>query len=143
MPKNGFKQFDVVVGDEAHLFKSKSLTSIMTKLDTTKYRYGFTGTLDGSTTHKLVLEGLFGAVEKVTTTEELIKKGTLSKFNIKCIELQYPDEIKKIHSKDKYQDEVDFLVRNESRNRFLRNLSISLKGNTLMLFHFVDKHRKP
>jgi superfamily II DNA or RNA helicase len=143
MPKNWFKQFDVVVGDEAHLFKSKSLTSIMTKLDTTKYRYGFTGTLDGSTTHKLVLEGLFGAVEKVTTTEELIKKGTLSKFNIKCIELQYPDEIKKIHSKDKYQDEVDFLVRNESRNRFLRNLGISLKGNTLMLFQFVDKHGKP
>lgn len=143
MPKKWFEQFDVVIGDEAHLFKSKSLTSIMTKLIDTKYRYGFTGTLDGTTTHKLVLEGLFGAVEKVTTTDELIKKGTLSKFNIKCIELQYPDPVKQLHSKDKYQDEVDFLVRNESRNRFLRNLSISLKGNTLMLFQFVDKHGKP
>lgn len=142
MPKKWFEQFDVVIGDEAHNFKSKSLTSIMTKVDA-PYRFGFTGTLDGTQTHRLVLEGLFGAVEKVTTTEKLIKEGTLSKFKIKCIELQYPDQVKQIHSKDKYQDEVDFLVRNESRNRFLRNLSISLQGNTLMLFQFVEKHGKP
>jgi len=143
MPKKWFEQFDVVIGDEAHLFKSKSLTSIMTKLVGTPYRFGFTGTLDGTLTHRLVLEGLFGSVEKVTTTDELIKKGTLSEFNVKCIELQYPDEVKKLHSKDKYQDEVDFLVRNESRNRFLRNLALSLNGNTLMLYQFVEKHGKP
>jgi superfamily II DNA or RNA helicase len=143
MPKKWFEQFDLVIGDEAHLFKSKSLTSIMTKTVGTEYKYGFTGTLDGTTTHKLVLEGLFGPVEKVTTTNELIKKGTLSEFNVKCLELQYPDEIKKIHSKDKYQDEVDFLVRNEARNRFLKNLGISLQGNTLMLYQFVEKHGKP
>jgi len=143
MPKKWFEQFDVVIGDEAHLFKSKSLTSIMTKLVNTPYRFGFTGTLDGTQTHRLVLEGLFGSVEKVTTTDELIKKGTLSEFNVKCIELQYPDEVKKLHSKDKYQDEVDFLVRNEARNRFLRNLALSLNGNTLMLYQFVEKHGKP
>jgi len=143
MPKKWFEQFDVVIGDEAHLFKSKSLTSIMTKLVGTPYRFGFTGTLDGTLTHRLVLEGLFGSVEKVTTTDELIKKGTLSEFNVKCIELQYPDEVKRLHSKDKYQDEVDFLVRNESRNRFLRNLALSLNGNTLMLYQFVEKHGKP
>ena len=143
MPKKWFEQFDLVIGDEAHLFKSKSLTSIMTKTVGTEYKFGFTGTLDGTTTHKLVLEGLFGPVEKVTTTDELIQKGTLAEFNVKCLELQYPDEIKKIHSKDKYQDEVDFLVRNEARNRFLKNLAISLQGNTLLLYQFVEKHGKP
>ena len=55
-----FVDYDVVIGDEAHLFKSKSLISIMTKLADAKYRYGFTGTLDGTQTHKWVLEGLFG-----------------------------------------------------------------------------------
>lgn len=143
MPKAWFKQFDVVIGDEAHLFKAKSLTSIMTKLDQTKYRFGFTGTLDDAQTHKLVLEGLFGGVEKVTTTAELIEKGTLAEFRVKCIALQYPDEIKKAHAKDKYPDEVDFLVRNEARNKFIRNLALSLKGNTLLLFNFVEKHGKP
>ena len=35
-----FKDFEVVIGDEAHLFKSKSLISIMTKMDAAKYRLG-------------------------------------------------------------------------------------------------------
>ena len=143
MPKAWFKQFDVVIGDEAHLFKAKSLTSIMTKLDDCMYRYGFTGTLDDAQTHKLVLEGLFGGIEQVTTTKELIDAGTLADFRVKCIVLQYPDIIKQAHAKDKYQDEVDFLVRNEARNKFIRNLALSLKGNTLLLFNFVEKHGKP
>ena len=37
--------------DEAHLFKSKSLTTIMTKLINCKYRFGLTGTLDVSHKH--------------------------------------------------------------------------------------------
>ena len=143
MPRKWFEQFDVVIGDEAHLFKAKSLTSIMTKLDKCKYRFGFTGTLDDAQTHKLVLEGLFGGVEKVTTTAELIESGTLAEFRVKCIVLQYPDVIKQAHAKDKYPDEVDFLVRNEARNKFIRNLALSLKGNTLLLFNFVEKHGKP
>ena len=46
-----FKDFGVIIGDEAHLFKSKSLVSIMTKMDSAKYRFGFTGTLDGTHRH--------------------------------------------------------------------------------------------
>jgi superfamily II DNA or RNA helicase len=45
-----FEEYDVVIGDEAHLFKSKSLIQIMDKLHHAKYRYGFTGTLDGTQT---------------------------------------------------------------------------------------------
>lgn len=142
MPRKWFDQFDCVIGDEAHLFKAKSLTSIMTKLTNCPYRFGFTGTLDGTQTHKLVLEGLFGAVEKVTTTSELIESGTLADFKVKCIVLQYPEDIKRQHAKDKYSEEVDFLVRNEARNIFIRNLALSLKGNTLILYQFVDKHGK-
>ncbi|MGY8867039.1 MAG: DEAD/DEAH box helicase family protein, partial [Methylophagaceae bacterium] len=143
MPKKWFQQFDVVIGDEAHLFKAKSLTSIMTKLDQCAYRFGFTGTLDDAQTHKLVLEGLFGGIEKVTTTAALIEDGTLAEFKVRCIVLQYPDIVKQAHAKDKYPDEVDFLVRNEARNKFIRNLALSLKGNTLLLFNFVEKHGKP
>jgi len=99
MPKEYFQQFDVVIGDEAHLFKAKSLTSILSMLDNCKYRFGFTGTLDGTQTHKLVLEGLFGAVRQVTTTATLIDQKHLSSFHIKAIVLKYPDEIKKLISK--------------------------------------------
>ena len=56
MPKSWFNQYKVVIGDEAHLFKSKSLESIMKKLTVCPYRFGFTGTLDCTLTHRLILE---------------------------------------------------------------------------------------
>jgi superfamily II DNA or RNA helicase len=142
LDKSYFEQFDVVVGDEAHLFKAKSLTSIMTKLSGCKYRFGFTGTLDGSETNELVLQGLFGDVKRVVTTSELIDKDYLSKFKIKIIVLKYSDEVKKTTKDLDYQGEMDFLVRNPHRNKFLRNLVLSLSGNTLLLYQFVEKHGK-
>jgi superfamily II DNA or RNA helicase len=142
LPKEYFEQFDVVIGDEAHLFKAKSLTSIMSKLNRCRYRFGFTGTLDGTFTNKLVLEGLFGPVRKVTTTAELIYQQHLTEFEIKAIILKYPDEIRQQLKNADYQAELDFLVRNEARNRFIMNLALSLEGNTILMFQFVEKHGK-
>jgi superfamily II DNA or RNA helicase len=143
LDKKYFEQFDVVIGDEAHLFKSASLASIMSRLHNCRYRFGFTGTLDGTQTHRLVLEGLFGVVKKVITTSELIEQKHLADFNIKAIVLKYPDEIKKMLKDASYQDEIDFIVRNDSRNKFIKNLALSLdNGNTLLLFQYVEKHGK-
>ena len=142
LPKTYFSNFDVVIGDEAHLFKAKSLASIMSKLDNCKYRFGFTGTLDGTETNRLVLEGLFGPVRKVISTSELIEKKHLAEFSIKALVLSYPDEVRKYVSSLKYQDEIDYIVRMPERNNFIKNLALSLEGNTLLLFQFVDKHGK-
>lgn len=136
--KTWFSQFNVVIGDEAHLFKAKSLTDIMAKLTRCPYKFGFTGTLDGTETHKLVLEGLFGPVKKVTTTAELIEAGTLSQFKIKAIVLNYSDEIKKPRAGSVYQDEIGFLTTHLPRTKFIVNLAMSLKGNTLILFRNID-----
>ena len=140
MPRKFFEQFGCILGDEVHLFKAKSLTNIMNKMHMTKYRHGFTGTLDGTQTHRLILEGLFGSVNKVTSTKELMEKKTLAKLKIKCIVLQYPDVDCKFMKDQNYQDEVDLIVRDERRNKFILNLTTHLKGNTLVLFQFVEKH---
>ena len=140
MPRKYFEQFGCILGDEVHLFKAKSLTNIMNKMHQTQYRHGFTGTLDGMQTHRLVLEGLFGSVNKVTSTKELMDKKTLAKLHIKCIVLQYPDKDKKFMKDQNYQDEVDLLVRDNRRNKFIVDLTKHLKGNTLVLFQFVEKH---
>jgi superfamily II DNA or RNA helicase len=140
LPKEYFQQFDVVIGDEAHLFKAKSLTSIMSKLNNCRYRFGFTGTLDGTQTHKLVLEGLFGPVRKVTTTAELIYQEHLTNFQIKAIILKYPDSARQQLKSADYQAEIDYIVRNPARNNFIKNLALSLEGNTLLMFQFVEKH---
>lgn len=140
--KDWYDKFDVVIGDEAHLFKAKSLTKILEKTPNIKYRFGFTGTLDDSQTHKLVLEGLFGKVYKVTETKKLIEEQTLADFNIKAIILEYQQEIRQINKNKSYQEEIDWIVKSEARNKFIRNLAWSLEGNTLILFQFVEKHGK-
>ena len=137
-PKRYFDDIDCVIGDEAHLFKSKSLTGIMEKLHNAKYRFGFTGTLDGTKTHKWVLEGLFGACEKVTKTDDLIKKGHLSNLRIKILlcshEYQYFED---------YHQEMEYIVTNKKRNNLIKNLVTDLNGNTLVLFNYVEKHGEP
>ena len=140
--KEYFEQFDFVLGDEAHQFKAKSLTTILSGCTNAKYRIGTTGTLDGTQTHRLVLEGLFGPVYKATTTSELIEKGQLAEFKIKCLILKYADEICKQARDWDYNTEIDYIVQNPIRNDFIRNLALSLEGNTLILFQFVEKHGK-
>lgn len=143
LPITWFEQFGSVFGDECHGFKSKSLTNIMNKSRDAEYRFGTTGTLDGTQTHQLVLEGLFGKVMKVTTTKNLQDKNTLADLDIFMLELNYDDETKKNNVGLTYIDEIDFIVRNEKRNKFIRNLALDQTGNTLVLFQFVEKHGKP
>ena len=138
-----FREYTMVIGDEAHNFKAKSLTSILEKCVNAEYRIGTTGTLDGTQTHQLVLEGLFGPVYKVTTTKKLIQQKSLAELEIFVLLLKYKDDICKMVAKSKYQEEVDFIVKYGPRNNFISNLAVDQKGNTLILFQFVEKHGKP
>ena len=138
LPRKYFERFSVVVGDEAHQFKSKSLVSIMSKLSDAKYRFGFTGTLDGTQTHKWVLEGLFGASYKIIKTDELMKKVHLAKLNINILLLK--------HSPNKFEtfeDEIQYIIGHNRRNNFIKNLALDLKGNTLILYARVEGHGQP
>jgi len=143
LPKTWFEQFGAVFGDECHGFKSKSLTSIMNKCGEAEYRYGTTGTLDGTQTHELVLQGLFGRTYKVTTTRDLQDDDHLAPLSIKRIELEYSEKIKKEFGQKTYQEEIEYIVTNEQRNKFISNLTVSLNGNTLVLYNYVEKHGKP
>ena len=134
-PKNVMESFDVVVGDEAHLFKANVLKGILEKMKSTAIRFGTTGTLDGSECHRLQLEGMFGPVKKVISTKELIDDGTIANLDIDCVILRHTKQ-----KKMTYQEEMEYIVSNKARNLFLVNLVRSLKGNTLVLFQYVEKH---
>lgn len=142
LPKQWFSQFHVVFGDEAHQFKAKSLNTVMEKMTNVKYRIGTTGTLDNKQVHKLVLEGLFGPVHRVTTTKQLMETQRVAQLNITCVMLKYDEETRKLLNKCTYQQEMDFIVQNEKRNKFIRNLTLNSKGNTLVLFQYVEKQGK-
>ena len=139
-PKDWFDQFDVVIGDEAHQFKATSLITIMERMQHVKYRIGTTGTLDDKQLNQLTLEGLFGPVHRVITTKELMDQGSVVNINISCLMLQYPEQIRKEKKGMNYQEEIDFLVSNDARNKFICNLALTQKGVTLVLFRYVEKH---
>lgn len=161
-PPEFFEDFDVVLFDEAHMAKSKSLTSIMEKCSNAKFKFGFTGTLtnqdEESEINTLVLKGLFGKIETVSTNKDLMDKGILTPAVINLIRLKYTDkelcklilkgtkEIMVIKSyserrKKLFEAEVGYIIDSEERNNFVSELSLSLKGNTFVLFQF-ERHGK-
>ena len=142
-PYEYFDDFIGVFGDECHLFKAKSLSTIMSKAKKTKYRIGTTGTLDGTQTHKLVIEGLFGPTYHTTTTKSLIDQDLLSQISIDCLQLQYSPEDVQTTKKMTYVDEIRWIVGNPRRNNFIKTLCQKLTGNTLVLFNFVELQGKP
>jgi len=138
LPRKYFSRFNVVIGDEAHQFKSKSLISIMSKLSDAKYRFGFTGTLDGTQTHKWVLEGLFGPSYKIIRTKELMEKGHVAKLDINVLLLKHP-----AHKFENFEEEVQYIINHDKRNNLIKELTLTLKGNTLVLFARVEGHGQP
>jgi superfamily II DNA or RNA helicase len=82
-----------------------------------------------------VLEGLFGPSYKVTRTDELMRQGHLSQLDIQCVLLKHPPQ-----KFETYEDEIQYLISHEQRNKFITNLTLDLKGNTLVLFSRVEAH---
>lgn len=137
-----FSQFGCVIGDESHTFTAKSLAGIMEKMPDCKYRFGLSGTFDNTIVNQMTLEGLFWKTHKVITTKELIDEGFLSNLFIRGILLTYPDEVVKSNSKFTYPEEIEFLIMNEKRNIFIKDLALSLENNTLILFRFKEHGKK-
>lgn len=138
-----FSQFGVVIVDEAHGAKANEVKEILHKMPNCKYRFGFTGSLDGTLTHKMVLEGLFGAHKQIATTKELMDKGYLASMMIKCIQFCYEEQLKKVLKKADYDTEIKWLETFEPRNKAIVNLALSLEGNVLILYQHIDMHGIP
>jgi superfamily II DNA or RNA helicase len=88
----------------------------------------------------LVLEGLFGRVKQFITTKQLIDKGVVADFEVKCLVLKHPENICKEYKEKTYVEEIDYLISNTERNKFIKNLAVSLGKNTLVLYQMVEKH---
>jgi superfamily II DNA or RNA helicase len=138
LEKKWFRQFDAVIGDECHNFKAKCLTTIMKKMPDAKWRYGFTGTLDGKNVNKLILEGHFGPVYKTTSSADLMEKGFLAKLKVEIIQLKHTP-----HTFNNYNEEIEYIGDLYQRNRFICNLANGLEGNVLVLFARVEGHGIP
>lgn len=138
MPKTWYQQFGAVFGDEAHGAKATSLIQILSSLQNCRYRFGTTGTLDGNPLNEATIEGLFGPKYQAVSTKQLMERGYVAKLKIKCIVLKHSDENSKNLRGKTYAEEIDYLVSSADRNKFIKNLTLSLKGNKLVFFRIVD-----
>jgi hypothetical protein len=64
-----------------------------------------------------------------------MRQGHLSQLDIQCLVLKHPPQ-----KFETYEDEIQYLISHEQRNRFITNFSLDLKGNTLVLFSRVEAH---
>lgn len=138
LQKGWYRQFDGVIGDECHNFKAKVLQGIMKKCPDAKWRYGFTGTLDGKNVNQLILESHFGPVFKTTSSSDLMEKGFLAKLNVKIHIIKHTPQVF-----NTYNDEIEYLGQDYGRNKYICELAHALKGNVLVLFARVEKHGIP
>lgn len=159
LPQKYFDQYDVVIGDEAHLFDAKSLKTLIEKTENAEVKVGLTGSLKGSKTHELALTGMFGPMRQTIHTHEMIERGISSDIRVKVLMFSYPQTVidylkkkfpigkitlpngveKKLNGME-YKDEVGFILSYPHRNRFIKNLILSLEGNTVVLYHRVKDH---
>lgn len=135
-----FHQFDFVLGDECHLFKARSLRGIMSKLINSHYRIATTGTLENTEINKLEISAMFGDIIRLSKASDLIEKGVLSNLNVDVKILKFGDDVKRVPRR--YHDEVEFILGNEQRmNRIVSDV-LSLDGNTIVMFRFIEHGKR-
>ena len=151
-PKEWFDFFNVVIVDEVHGADAPSLISIIERTGNIQYKFGFTGTLKDLKVHWMIIVGLFGPVIRTEKTTELQKKGYVSPLKVEIMVLRYTTKDRKVvyqipknpqRPAEKYQKEIEWLCNHQGRNRFIKNLALSLKKNSMILFERVDKHGIP
>lgn len=142
LPQSWFTKFGVFICDEAHQADGASLTKIINNMPDVKYRFGLTGTLDGTKIHELQMRSLFGPIIDPTSSKKLMDSGVLANLVIECDVLVYTkDEIAHVKKYCKtYQDEIEWLVNNEKRNKFIIAKAFNQTNNTLVLFNFIEGH---
>lgn len=140
MKKEFFQDFGVYICDESHQADTQSVAYIINHIPHVPFRFGFTGTLDGTKIHELQCRAWFGKLVKVSSTADLIERGVLSQLKMDVVSLEYPEDERLIVSKLDYQDEIKYIVSHNRRNDWLIKTALTQKNNTLVLFNFVEKH---
>ncbi len=150
-----FSQFDCIIGDEVHGYEAPSLVKIMQETKNCEYKIGMSGSIVDEISSTMTLKGLFGEIEDIISTKEMIDRGYSTLLNITGIQLNYGSEIiqqlknilkekknnkheQKLKPIEKYKIEIDFLTNLKIRNKFIVKLALSLKGNSLILHKNIE-----
>lgn len=116
------KEFDAIIGDEAHGQKAEVCRTVAERAVNSKLRLGFTGTMPDEKANKWLVEGLFGPVLHQVTAKYLIDNEYAADIHIKIPFIEYPQEVvKKLKGLD-YDSEKKWLETCEFRNNIIKKL---------------------
>lgn len=141
-PPEWISQFGAIMLDEAHRAQATSVKKVFEAAPKTAYRLGFTGTLDGTMTHQMVLEGLMGPKIEFIRTKDLQDRGISAKIKIICLVINYPEEECRAVSKLRYDEEQAFIFAHGKRNGLIKKLALDFKGNNVVMFKHIDHGKK-
>ena len=65
-------------------------------------------------------------------------KGHVAKLDINVLLLKHP-----AHKFENFEEEVQYIINHDKRNNLIKELTLTLKGNTLVLFARVEGHGQP
>lgn len=128
-------EIKTVIVDEVHLATATILKKLLTEnFANVPIRWGLTGTIPKQDFEYESLRASIGDVVNKITAKELQDKGILSNCHVNIIQTAEWKEFKH------YQDELKFLLNDESRLNFIFSIlkDINDSGNTLVLVDRLD-----
>lgn len=137
--KEFLKNIDVIIVDEVHRSKVKTIQSVMKHSINCKFRFGQTGTFDDK--NKWDMYHIFSIFrfnyKQIITTNELIDKGISSDFEIKWRILDIYKELESWQKKS-YQEEITYISENKKREEEINKIisaEYDKDKNLLIFFH--------
>ena len=128
-----------VIVDEVHQAKAEVLKNLLTRnLRNAPIRWGLTGTIPKEKFEFEAIHAGLGPVIGQISAKELQDKGVLSECHVNIVQLIDTP----VHSN--YQEELKYLVTNDSRVEYLGRLlnKIKVSGNTLILVDRISAGEK-
>lgn len=148
-PKEWFKQFDVVIIDEAHGCKAKVLNTVVDMCMHSEYRIGLSGTFPPDDSCEiLTVQSVTGPKITEISAKQLIDRGAITPVTIKSIIMNYDDldfdeKLKKIRKNPNngtkaYNLEKQYIQNSEKRLLLVSKLLNKLDKNSLFLFNGIE-----
>jgi superfamily II DNA or RNA helicase len=130
------KFVDLVIVDEVQsLKKDNGITDIVSKI-LTLHKYGFTGTLPENDIDRWTIMGITGPMIYERKAHELREEKYVAESKALILNVKYktlPPPKPKSNPNEQYREEVEWLIRNEFRNKLITKLCGNFKNNALLL----------
>jgi superfamily II DNA or RNA helicase len=139
-----FENYKVVIVDECHHAKAKSIETILKKCINATFRLGVTATINNNN-YKIILRAHFGNIYELEKTKKLIDQKFLSPLSVYNFILKYPLEtrlnIAALNHRD-FNGELKIALANKKRHETILKIISKIDKNCLVLFKRIAYGKK-